>query len=268
MTTRAAVMAFIAVSTLLALAGKAAVGVTDIQQRVGLDQQLGRELPLQVTLRDESGRPIRLGELLGARPAVIAPVYFECPNLCTLTLNGLLSSLRSIELTAGRDFEVIAVSFDPREGAPLAQAKRDAYLERYGRASGPCPACTRGWHFLTGDAPQIARLLHALGFRYFFDQDLGQYAHAAAIVVVSPSGRIAQYFNGVSYPAAQLRQALREAAVEHDGSLAERLWLLCYHYQSLAGRYSPLLVSLLRLFGLTLVLALIVLIARLVRDSP
>jgi protein SCO1 len=268
MTPRVAVIAFIAMSTSLALPAKANAVVADIQQRVGLDQQLGRELPLAVTLQDETGRPVRLDALLGARPAVIAPVYFECPNLCTLTLNGLLSSLRGIELTAGRDFEVIAVSFDPREGPALAQAKRDAYLERYARGSGHCPGCTRGWHFLTGDAPHIATLLHALGFRYFFDQDLGQYAHAAAIVIVTPSGRISQYFNGVSYPTAQLRQALLEAAVEHNGSLAERLWLLCYHYQSLAGRYSTRIVSLLRLFGLAVVLTLIVLIARLVRNSP
>ncbi|HEY6823849.1 MAG TPA: SCO family protein [Steroidobacteraceae bacterium] len=267
MTARLAALIGLAASCCLVLPAQATT-VTDIQQRVGLDQHLGRELPLDVTLRDERGTPVKLGELLGARPAVIAPVYFECPNLCTLTLNGLLLSLRRLELTAGRDFEVIAVSFDPHEGADLARAKRDAYLERYGRTYSPCPSCTRGWHFLTGDAPQITALLGALGFRYFWDQDLRQYAHAAAIVVVTPRGRIAQYFNGVSYPPAQLRATLLEAAAEHSGSLAERLWLLCFHYESLAGRYSALIASLLRLLGLAMVLALIVLITRLIRNSP
>ncbi|HYX75062.1 MAG TPA: SCO family protein [Steroidobacteraceae bacterium] len=266
MKARVAALVCLAASSCLVWPAQATT-VTDIQQRVGLDQHLGRELPLDVRLRDEYGTQVELGELLGSRPAVIAPVYFECPNLCTLTLNGLLLSLRSIDLTAGRDFEVIAVSFDPREGAALAHAKRDAYLERYGRPSA-CLSCTRGWHFLTGDAPQVAALLGALGFRYFWDQKLRQYAHAAAIVVVTPRGRIAQYFNGVSYPPAQLRAALLGAAAEHSGSLAERLWLLCYHYESLAGPYSALIASLLRLLGLATVLALILLVARLVRNSP
>jgi len=267
MTARPAALAYLVACGCLAGPAQTAT-VADIQQRVGLDQRLGRKLPLDVTLRDEHGTPVRLGELLGSRAALIAPVYFECPNLCTLTLNGLLLSLRSIDLTAGRDFEVIAVSFDPRERPALAQAKRDAYLERYGRGFSPCPSCTRGWHFLTGDAPQIAALLGALGFRYFWDQDLRQYAHAAAIVVVTPRGRISQYFNGVAYPPAPLRAALLAAAAEHSGSLAERLWLLCYHYESLAGPYSALIASLLRLLGFATVLALILLITRLVRNSP
>jgi protein SCO1/2 len=260
--------AFAVVTCCVTLPAGSSIKAADIQQRVGLDQHLGRQLPLEVALQDEQGTPIRLGELLGTRPAVIAPVYFECPNLCTLTLNGLLLSLRNIELTAGRDFEVIAVSFDPREGAALARAKRETYLGRYGRAAPAFPLPTRGWHFLTGAAPQTAALMRALGFRYFWDQELGQYAHAAGIVVVTPRGRIARYLNGVSYPAAQLRQALREAAVEHGGSLAEQLWLLCYHYQSLLGRYSALIVSLLRLLGLALILALVVLITRLARNFP
>ena len=267
MTRRLHAVLFLALACSLAPPAEVAT-VAEIRQRVGLDQHLGDELPLDVTLRDERGVPLRLGEFFGSRPAVIAPVYFECPNLCTLTLNGLLSSLRSIELTAGRDFEVIAVSFDPREGAALARAKRDSYLERYARPGAPCPSCTGGWHFLTGDALQTATLLHALGFRYFFDPGIGQYAHAAAVVVVTPRGRIAQYFNGVSYPAAQLRQALLAAAAERSGSLAERLWLLCYHYESLAGRYSALIASLLRLLGLAVMLALGGLIFRLVRSSP
>jgi protein SCO1/2 len=268
MKVRPAALACFAAACGLTLPVAAALMPAEVQQRVGLDQHLGRALPLGVTLRDESASPIRLGELFGSRPVVIAPVYFGCPNLCTLTLNGLLLSLRSLELTAGRDFEVIAVSFDPREGAALARAKRDAYLARYARASAPCPSCTRGWHFLTGDAPQIAPLMDALGFRYVWDRELGQYAHAAAIVVVTPRGRIAQYFNGVSYPATELRATLLAAAGEHSGSLAQRLWLLCYHYESLAGRYSALIASVLRLLAGALVLALILLITRLARNSP
>jgi protein SCO1 len=248
--------------------GARATTVRDIQQRVGIDPHPGRELPLSISLRDEAGAPLHLGDLLGRRPAVLALVYYECPNLCTLTLTNLTRSLRAMDLSSGRDFEVIAVSIDPRESPALAAAKRAAYLDRYGRHLPACAGCDSGWHFLTARAAESAALAHAVGMRYFWDPVQAQYAHPSALVIVTPRGRISRYLNGVEFPVWELRQALTEAAGEHTSSLAQRLWLLCYHYEALVGRYSALVTTAVRVLAALVALSLATLIFRLIRTSP
>jgi protein SCO1 len=239
----------------------AAVRVLDIQRRVGIEQQLGHLVPLDARFRDESGASRSLGAILEGRPAIIALVYYDCPNLCTLTLTSLAASLSRQSLRPGRDFEVAAISIDPREGAALAAAKRAAYLSHYAA----CPGCAAGWHFLTGSADGIAKIAGALGYRYFWDAAQSQYAHPAGIVILTPAGGISQYFNGIDYPPQALRGALLRAAAGHVGSLAQRLWLLCYHYEALAGRYSGQIALLLRVLALATLVVLALLIIRLTR---
>ena len=235
----------------------------DIQARVGVEQRLGAAVPLAAAFSDEQGRVRPLGTFLQGKPAVMALVYFECPNLCTLTLNSLAASLAHVSLRAGRDYQVLAISIDPHEGPALAAAKRSAYLSRYGDPD--CRDCEPGWHFLTGRAEDIRAVSAALGYRYFWDAAQSQYAHPAGIVLVTPGGRIAQYFNGIEFPPSELRRALQGAAAGRTGGLAERLWLLCFHYAALAGRYSGVISVILRLLALATVAALALLILRLAR---
>jgi protein SCO1/2 len=212
---------------------------------VGIDQRLDQPLPLELAFRDEDGRNVRLGEYFGARPVVVALVYYECPMLCTQVLNGLVSALGVVSLDAGRDFDVVAVSFDPREGPELAHAKKQAYLERYGR-----PQTAAGWHFLTGTPDSIERLTKAVGFRYRYDEDQNQFAHAAAIAVVTPDGVISRYFYGIEYPPRDLRLGIVEASAGRVGSLADQMLLLCYHYDPSTGRYGFIALTLVRIGGL------------------
>jgi protein SCO1/2 len=171
--------------------------------------------------------------------------------LCTLILNGLLRSLRALSFTAGREFIVLTVSFDPREGPELAAAKKRAYVRSYGRSE-----AERGWHFLTGEETAIRRLTEAVGFRYAFDAETGQFAHASGIMVLTPQGRVARYFYGIEYAPRDLRLGLVEAAQGKIGSPVDQLLLYCYHYDPKTGRYSMLIMNVLRLAGAATVLAL------------
>jgi protein SCO1/2 len=253
------------------LAGAATAGSTehDIQARVAVEQRLGQSVPLAVPLRDEEGVLRPLADYLHYRPAVIALVYFDCPNLCSLTLTGLAQGLQGIALIAGRDYEVLAVSIDPREGPLQAAARRAAYLSPGpGHAARTCDGCDSGWHFLTGRPEAISSLATALGYHYFWDPQLQQFAHPAGVVLVSAQGLITQYLNGVAFPPAELHRALSRAASGNPGPLAGRLWLLCFHYDALTGRYSTDVRMLLRLLGVVTLLLLAVLIVRLQRASP
>jgi protein SCO1 len=254
--------------TLIASRIVSATTVRDVQQRVGLDQHLGSAVPASLKFLDERGRSVPLGDFLGSRPVILALVYYTCPNLCSLTLTSLTRSLRTLDLQAGRDFEVIAVSIDPRETPVLATTKRAAYLSEYTRDAAVCRGCEAGWHFLTGPAASSSALAASVGFHYFYDPAQQQYAHPSGIVVLTPRGRISQYFNGIEFPAPALRQALLQARAERSGSLAERLWLLCFHYDALAGPYSARVTAGLRILGALVVLALGGFVARLIATSP
>lgn len=235
--------------TLLALLAALAVAAPpcraaarrDVLDRVGFDQNLGAPLPLDLTFRDDAGRTARLGDIFEGKPVLLAFVYYKCPTLCTETLNGLLRAARALPFDAGRQYDVVAVSFDPRETPALAAAKKSAYVERYGR-----PGAARGWKFLTGDAGSIRRLAAAAGFRYAYDAELDQYAHATGLIAVTPAGRISAYLYGVEYAAGDVRLALVDAAAGKIGSPVDRLLLYCYRYDPVAGKYGLLVMRALR----------------------
>jgi len=215
---------------------------------IGIDQRLDESLPLALPFRDEAGRAVTLGDYFGKRPVVLALVYYNCPMLCTQVLNGLVASLNVMSLEAGKDFDVVAVSFDPRETPAMAAAKKEAYLSRYKH-----PAAAQGWHFLTGDAASVAALTKAAGFRYRFDGDLDLFAHASAIVVATPQGRLARYFYGIEYAPRDLRLGLVEASAGKIGTPVDSILLYCFHYDPVSGKYGPVVVNMIRLAGLTTV---------------
>lgn len=222
-----------------------------ILQKVGIDQKLGASVPLDLVFRNEEGQDVRLATYFGEKPVILSLVYYECPMLCTLILNGLLRSLRALSFTAGKEFTVLTVSFDPREGPELAAAKKQTYVRSYGR-----PEAERGWHFLTGEEAAIRRLTEAVGFRYAFDPETGQFAHASGIMVLTPQGRIARYFYGIEYAPRDLRLGLVEAAQGKIGSPVDQILLYCYHYDPRQGRYSLVILNVLRLAGVATVLVL------------
>jgi len=222
-----------------------------VLDEIGFDQRLDAELPRDLAFRDEDGRTVRLGDYFGERPVVLVLAYYECPMLCTLVLNGLLRALRVINLDVGRDFEVVTVSFDARETPALAAAKKAAYLEQYGREG-----AAAGWHFLTGEGPAIERLAQAVGFRFTWVPEQEQFAHAAAIMVATPAGRLARYFYGVEYPPRDLRLGLVEAADGTIGSPVDQVLLYCLQYDPTTGRYSAVALNLVRLGGVATMLAL------------
>ena len=211
-------------------------------REVGLDQKLNGQLPLDAMFKDENGRDVALGEYFGkGRPVVLALVYFECPMLCTQVLNGVTGALETISLDAGKDFDVIALSFDPRETPKLAKAKKIAYMGRYGR-----PGTEHGWHFLTGSAESIEKVTEATGFRYTFDEAIGQFAHGALITVLTPEARISRYLYGIDYGGRDLRLALVEASNGAIATPVDRALLYCYHWDPTTGRYGFVVMNLVR----------------------
>ena len=221
-------------------------------KEVGIDQKLGAQIPLDAEFDTEAGQKIRLGQLMGKRPAILALVYYECPMLCTMVLNGTLRSLRTLKLNAGADYDVIAVSFEPQDTPQLAAKKKAEYVDRYKRPGGEA-----GWHFLTGDIANIKKVTEAAGFRYKKDPANGQWAHASAIMVLTPDGRLAQYFYGVEYSARDLRLALVEAAHGKVGSMVDQILLYCFHYDPTTGKYSLAVLNIMRAGGVLTVLSLL-----------
>jgi protein SCO1 len=226
-------------------------GRPQILRDVGFDQRLGQALPLDLAFRDEAGREVRLGEYFGKRPVVLSLVYYECPMLCTLTLNGLVSALGVLPWTPGQEFELVTVSFDPKETPAQAAAKKKAYLARYKK-----PEAAAGWHFLTGDEAALRALTQAVGFRYAWDQQSRQFAHPAGLVVTTPDGRLARYLFGIEYAPKDLRLALVEASEGTVGGPVDQILLFCYQYDPATGRYGAVLMRLVRLGGVLTLLAL------------
>jgi len=220
-------------------------------REIGFDQKLGTEIPGDITLRDEQGRPVRFSDLTGSRPVVLTLVYYECPMLCTLTLNGLMSALETLSFSPGREFDLVTVSFDHREGPALAAAKKKAYLEKYGR-----PGAETGWRFLTGDAEQIGRLTRAVGFRYEWDDQTKQFAHPAGIMVLTPDGVIARYLYGIEYAPRDLRFGIIEASERKIATALDRIALTCYRYDPMTGKYGLLTLRLVQAGGIATLLAL------------
>jgi protein SCO1/2 len=218
---------------------------------IGFDQRLGETVPLDVVLKDEAGRPVRLGDYFRGRPVALSLVYYECPMLCTVTLNGLTGALSALSFEPGREFEMVTVSFDSREGPALAAAKKAVYLKRYGR-----PGAEGGWHFLTGDRDALQALTRAVGFRYAWDEATGQFAHPSGLVVLMPDGRIARYLYGVEHTPRDLRLAIVEASERKVGTAADQAVLYCYRYDPMTGKYGLVVMRLVRAAGVATVLGL------------
>jgi protein SCO1/2 len=216
----------------LGLAPDSAEDTPQVLSDVGFDQRLGEPLPLDLVLTDETGQPVRLGDFFGDRPVLLSLVYYECPMLCPMTLSGLASSLKALEWSADREFEVVVVSIDPAEGPEEARKAKALAVHRYGRAG-----TEEGWHFLTGDGAAIERLAAAVGFRYRYEPERDEFAHAAGLVLATPAGAVARYFFGIEYPAKDLKLGLVEAADGEIGSLVDQLLLYCFHYDPQIGRY-------------------------------
>jgi len=229
-------------------------------REIGFDQNLDHHVPLDVTFTDEAGRVVKLGDYFGKRPVVMVFAYYECPMLCTMVLNGLASALDVLSLEPGKDFEIVTVSFDPRDTPQTAAAKKTAYISRYKHPGGAA-----AWHFLTGQQPSIDRLTKAAGFRYVWDKDTNQFAHPTGVIVLTPDGRLARYLFGIEYGPRDLRYAIIDASNGTIGSAVDSLVLYCYHYDPETGRYGLAIMRALRVAGAATVLALVSFIVVMVR---
>jgi len=223
----------------------------ELLQKMRIDQKLNNPIPLELIFRDETGKEVQLKNYLGQRPAVLALVYYRCPMLCSMTLNSLGASLKPLKLEMGRDFDVITVSFDPRETPQVAAAKKHAYVKEYGRAG-----AENGWHFLTGDEQSIKSLADSCGFNFFYDPKTDQFGHASAIMLLTPDGRISRYFQGVEYSSNDLRLGLIEAGGGKIGSKTDQLLLFCYRYDPATGRYGLAIMRAVRIGGIVTLVAL------------
>ena len=219
--------------------------------RVSIQQRLNTQLPVDALFRDETGHSVPLGSFFGKRPVVLALVYYECPMLCTQILNGVGRAQRLLKLEAGKDYDVVAISFDARETPAQAAAKKAVYLKSYGK-----PENANGWHFLTGDLDSIKRVTEAVGFKYVWDVHTAQFAHASAVYVLTPEARLSRYFFGVEYSPTELRLALVEASSGKIGTLTDQLLLYCYHFDPQAAKYTFVAMGLLRAAGAATVLML------------
>jgi protein SCO1/2 len=225
--------------------GPAADAAPQILRDVGIDQRLGESVPLDLAFRDETGSSVRLAEYFAlGKPVVLSLVYYECPMLCTQVLNGLASALDVLTMDAGKEFTVITVSFNPRETPALAAEKKKSYLARYDREG-----AAEGWHFLTGDSLAIAALTKSVGFRYAWDAEINQYAHASGITVLTPEGKVARYFFGIEYSPRDLRLALVEASNGKIGTPVDDLLLYCYRYDPATGKYGAVVMNMVRVGG-------------------
>jgi len=257
---RKGIGARLAVALLLPLVNTAAAESSSITpadqlpaalQGVTIEQKLDEAVPLDIEFRDEHGRSVRLGDYFGQKPVVLALVYYECPMLCGMELNGLLRAARVLSLDIGKDYEVVTVSFDPDETPELAAAKKREYVGKYNR-----PEAETSWHFLTGGQKSIERLTEAVGFRYTYDPETDLFNHASGIMVLTPEGRLSHYFYGVEYPPRDLRLGLIEASQNKIGSPVDQVLLYCFHYDPVTGKYGLVIMNVIRLAGVATVLAL------------
>ncbi len=242
--------------------GQVSTGLPRVLKNVGIDQKLNEQISLDAVFRDEHGREVKLGEFFGKKPVVLSLVYYSCPMLCTQVLNGMLSSFRQVSFNIGDQYEVVTVSFDPRETPELAAAKKQTYVKGYNR-----PGAEASWHFLTGDAANIKRLTDAAGFRYLWDDQTNQFAHASGIMVLTPEGKLARYFYGIDYPPRDLRLGLVEASQNKIGTPVDALMLYCYHYDPATGKYGAVVMNIVRLAGAVTVVLIVGLLLVLRRRS-
>jgi protein SCO1/2 len=232
--------------------GPAAQNRPSILRNVGFEPPLNAHLPLDLAFRDETGRSIQFREYFSQKPVLLAFVYYGCPMLCDQTEQGVVGALRMLSFNPGRDYEVVFVSFDPRESPDMAAQKKELAMTHFRR-----PETAAGWHFLTGPRESIDALTHAANFRYSFDEKSGLFAHAAGIMLLTPDGRISRYFYGVEYPARDVRLGLVDASAGKIGTPIDRALLFCYRYDPTLARYSASILSIIRLAGVLTILSLV-----------
>jgi len=220
-------------------------------KEVTIEQRLGSQLPLDATFRDETGRAVKLGDYFGKRPVVLTLVYYECPMLCTQILNGMVRAAKVLTFTPGQEYDVVALSFDARETPKLAAAKKSVYMKDLRH-----PEANAGWHFLTGDVDQIKKVTDAVGFHYKWDVNTAQFAHASAIYILTPDGKLSKYFYGIDYSPKEMRFALVEASHGRIGTAVDQILLFCYHFDPVSARYTWFALGLLRVAGAGTVLTL------------
>ncbi len=229
-------------------------GIPDALKKVGIEQKLNGQFPLDAKFKDSSGKEVKLGEYFGKdKPVVLALVYYECPMLCNEVLNGLTGSLKGISFDVGKEFDVIAISFDARENKKpdLTKNKKESYVERYNRAD-----TADGWHFLTGEQSEIDKVTEAVGFNYSFDEKTNQFAHAGGIMVITPEGKISRYFYGIDYSPKDLKFGIMESSENKIGNPADQLYLYCFHYDPSTGKYGFAILNVLRLFAVLTIVGL------------
>jgi protein SCO1/2 len=223
-----------------------------ILDQVGIDQRLDQQVPLNLVFNDETGQAIELKQYFGAKPVILILVYYQCPMLCTQVLSGFTGAMNGIvRFNIGREFNVVTLSIDPRDKAEDAAAAKKRYLQRYRRAG-----AEQGWHFLTGKKDQIDALAQAVGFRYAWDPEVEQYAHASGIMLLTPAGRVAQYYYGIEYAPRDIQLGLVEASKGKIGNVADQVLLYCFHYDPRQGRYGAAIFNILRISALATMLAL------------
>jgi protein SCO1/2 len=221
-------------------------------EHVGIEQRLNEQVPLDLEFRDETGRTVKLGDYFHTgRPVILNLVYYQCPMLCGEVLQGLTAAVKVIKFMPGKEFEIVTVSIDPRETPELASAKKQTFLAQLDR-----PGAEKGWHFLVGQKPRIDALANAIGWEYQYDPATDQFAHAAGIVLVTPKGKIAQYYYGVEYSARDMRLGMVEASQNKIGTLADQVLLYCYHYDPRTGKYGAIVTNMVRLGGVATVVIL------------
>lgn len=220
-------------------------------KHVGIEQNLNQQIPPGLEFRDETGKEVHLSDYFGKKPLILSLVYYRCPMLCSEVLSGLESALRVLKFNVGSEFDVLTVSFDPHDTPAEATAKKADLLKRYGR-----PGAANGWHFLTGPQASIDALTKAAGFEYEYDPKSNQFAHATAIMVLTPTGKIAQYYYGVEFAPKDLRLGLVQASQEKIGNLVDEVLLYCYHYDPDTGKYGPIVSRVLKLAGGATILVL------------
>jgi protein SCO1 len=245
--------------------GPVARGLPKALQNVGIDQKLNQKVPLDIALRDENGQAVTLGQYFGKRPVILSLVYYSCPMLCTQVLNGMVSSFKPLSFLPGQEFEVVTVSFDSRETPELAAAKKALYVNYLPEAKRA--AATTGWHFLSGDEANVKRLTEAVGFRYQWDEATNQFAHASGIMILTPEGKLAQYYYGIEYSAKDLRLGLVEASANRIGTPVDQLLLYCFHYDPATGTYGARVLNLVRLGGVLTIVGTVILLLLLRRRS-
>lgn len=237
--------------------GTVVSGLPKALREVGIDQKLNEQLPLDLVFRNEKGETVKLGDYFGKKPVLLSLVYYQCPMLCNQVLNGMVTAFKVLSFKTGEEFDVVTVSFDPRETPALAAAKKKTYVDYLPEAK-RAPAAN-GWHFLTGDEASIKRLTEAVGFRYHFDEATDQFAHASAIYVATPQGKLARYFYGIEYSPKDLRLGLVEASENKIGSRVDQLLLYCYHYDPATGKYGAVVMNMVRLGGIVTLIAMVAL---------